>query len=83
VDPSGRPRVFIADDHPGIVTSLQRLLAFDCDVVGTATDGGAILDEVARLQPDVVIADVNMPTVNGIDVCRHVARAHPAVKVIL
>jgi DNA-binding NarL/FixJ family response regulator len=80
---SGRPRVLIADDHPGMVGSLQRLLAFDCDVVGTVDDGAALLESAARLQPDVVVADLNMPTVNGLEACLQLRRRNPAMKVIL
>lgn len=80
---SGRPRVLIADDHPGVLTSLQRLLAFDCDVVGTVNDGGALLEAVVRLQPDVVVADLHLPTVSGLDACRQLIRRNPALKVIL
>jgi DNA-binding NarL/FixJ family response regulator len=78
-----RPRVLIADDHPGMLTSLQRLLALDGDVVGTVSDGGALLESAARLQPDVVIADLNMPTVSGLDACQQLTRLNPAMKVIL
>src|SRR5690349_9765258 len=59
-----RPRVLVADDHSAVLKSLQRLLSFDCDVVGTVDDGRALLESVARLQPDVVVADLNMPHVN-------------------
>jgi DNA-binding NarL/FixJ family response regulator len=78
-----RPRVLIADDHPGVLTSLRRVLAFDCDVVGTVQDGGALLESAVRLQPDVVVADLNMPTLNGLDACRQLIREHPGMKVIL
>src|SRR5215471_12064988 len=80
---STRPRVLIADDHPGVLQSLQRMLAFDCDVVGTVGDSGALLESTARFQPDVVIVDLNMPTVSGLEACRQLSRLHPAVKVIL
>jgi DNA-binding NarL/FixJ family response regulator len=73
----------IADDHPGILISLQRLLALDCDVVGTVDDGGGLLESARRLQPDVVIADLNMPTVNGFDACQQLIRWNPSIKVIL
>jgi DNA-binding NarL/FixJ family response regulator len=75
--------VLIADDHPGIATSLQRLLSLECDVVATVKDGAALLETAARLAPDVVVADVNMPTVNGLDACRKLALSNSGVKVIL
>jgi DNA-binding NarL/FixJ family response regulator len=66
-----------------VLKSLQRLLSFDCDVVGTAADGRALLDSVVELQPDVVLADLSMPTVNGLDACRQLTRSGSGVKVIL
>ena len=83
MDPRRRPRVLVADDHPRVLKSLQRLLSFDCDVVGTVDDGCALLDSVARLQPDVVVADLNLPCVDGLDACRQLTRSSSRVKVIL
>ena len=83
MDSRRRPRVLVADDHPDVLKSLQRLLSFDCDVVGTVNDGGALLDSVARLEPDVVVADLNMPKINGLDACRQLTRSGSRVKVIL
>ena len=78
-----RPRVLIADDHAGVANALNRLLSFDCDVVGIAGDGGEVVDAAARLQPVVVVLDVNLPNVNGLDVCREITRKHPRARVIL
>ena len=83
MDSRRRPRVLVADDHPLVLKSLQGLLSSDCDVVGTVENGRALLDSVARLQPDVVVADLNMPSVNGLDACRQLTRSSPCVKVIL
>ena len=72
-----RPRVLLADDHPGIVKALGRLLSFECDVVGTVSDGSAVAEAADTLQPVVVVVDVNLPNVNGLDVCREIStRAH-------
>lgn len=78
-----RPRVLIADDHPDIVTAVCRLLAIDCDVVGTVADGGAVLEAVRRLQPDVAIVDLNLPKISGLEACRQIRQANPASKVIV
>jgi DNA-binding NarL/FixJ family response regulator len=66
-----------------MLTSLRRLLSLDCDVVGTVSDGGALLESAARLQPDVVVADLFMPIVDGLEACRQLTRLHPSVKVVL
>lgn len=78
-----RPRVLIADDYPDLLTEIRRLLAPDCEVVGSVGDGSALLEAAERLQPDVVVLDVNMPKVCGLDACRLITKAHPSIKVIL
>jgi DNA-binding NarL/FixJ family response regulator len=78
-----RPRVLLADDYPEIVKAVSRLLALDCDVVGTVADGSALLEAVQRLQPDVVVLDVNLPGVQSLEACREITRANPERKVIM
>ena len=78
-----RPRVLVADDHPEVVKAVCRVLALDCDVVGTVADGNAVLDAAQRLQPDVIVLDLNLPHVNGLEVCRQITQANPEMKVIM
>ena len=78
-----RPRVLVADDHPDLVKAVCRLLAVECDVVGTVADGSAVLAAAQRLQPDVVVVDLNLPNVNGLEACRQITQAHPEMKVIV
>lgn len=78
-----RPRVLLADDHPGITKVLVRLLSVECDVVGVVADGSAVADAAARLQPVVTVVDLNMPNVNGLEVCRRILQTNPGAKVIL
>lgn len=78
-----RPRVLLADDYSGILAALRRLLTPDCEVVGSVSDGAAALEATARLQPDVIVLDVNMPDISGLEVCRQVTQTNPHVKVIL
>ena len=78
-----RPRVLLADDHPGVVKALSRLLSFECDVVETVGDGSEVAEAAARLQPVVVVVDVNLPSVNGLDVCREITRNSPRARVIV
>ena len=80
---SKRPRVLIADDHPGMVKAVCRLLALDCDVVGTVADGSALLEAAQRLQPDVIVLDVNLPNVHGLEACRQISDRYPETKVIV
>jgi DNA-binding NarL/FixJ family response regulator len=77
-----RPRVLLADDHRLIREAFARLLEPDCDVVGAVGDGRAVLDAVHDLRPDIVVMDVAMPLLNGLDAARQLKRAVPKVKVI-
>ena len=78
-----RPRVLIADDFPDLKTAIGRLLEGDCEVIGSVDDGGALLEAATRLQPDLIVLDLNIPTVNGLKACRQITRANPDIKVIL
>jgi DNA-binding NarL/FixJ family response regulator len=78
-----RPRVLIADDHPDMVKAIARLLAIDCDVVGTVTDGQAVVEAAHELQPDIIVIDLNLPTVSGFEACRQITQANPAAKVVM
>jgi len=78
-----RPRVLIADDYPGMVTAVSRLLTLDCDVVGSVADGSALLEAAAELQPDVIVLDVNLPKIHGLEACRLVMRANPKVRIVV
>ena len=59
------------------------MLAIDCDVVGSVADGSAVLDAAQRLRPDVIVVDLNLPNVNGLEVCRQIVHVHPEMKVIV
>ena len=57
-----RPRVLLADDYPDMVKAVSRLLALDCEIVGSVADGSALLETAQRLRPDVIVLDVNLRT---------------------
>jgi len=78
-----RPRVLIAEDDPGVAKAVCRVLARDCEVVGTVADGSAVLEAVQRLQPDVIVVDLNLPNVNGLEACQQITQLNPAAKVIV
>jgi DNA-binding NarL/FixJ family response regulator len=62
-----RPRVLLADDHLLVAEALRSLLAPEFDLVGVVEDGRALVEAAGRLRPDVIVADVTMPHLNGID----------------
>ena len=78
-----RPRVLIAEDHPGVAKAVCRMLSLECDVVGTVADGSAVLEAARRLQPDVIVVDLNLPQVHGLEVCRQITQVNPQARVIV
>ena len=77
-----RPRVLLADDHRLLREAFVKLLEPDCDVVGAVADGRALLEAVPKLRPDIVVLDIAMPQLNGLDAARQLKHAMPDVKVI-
>jgi DNA-binding NarL/FixJ family response regulator len=72
----------LADDHRLLREALGQLLAPDCDVVGAVADGRAVLAAAQQLRPDIVVLDIAMPGLNGLDAARQLKHAMPDVKVI-
>lgn len=77
-----RPRVLLADDHTLLVDAFERLLAGQCDVVGAVGDGRSLIVEAERLKPDVVVADISMPLVSGLDAGRRIRERLPETKLV-
>jgi len=75
--------VLLADDYPGIVDALGRLLALDCEIVESVADGRSLLLAAQRHQPDVIVLDLHLPNIHGLDACRQITQRHPAIKVIM
>ena len=78
-----RPRVLLADDHRIVAEGLERLLAEDFDLVGVVADGHALLEAAAKLQPDVVVTDITMPGLNGIEALGRLRKEHPKTRVVI
>ncbi|HET6325161.1 MAG TPA: response regulator transcription factor [Planctomycetaceae bacterium] len=77
-----RPRVLLADDHRLLREAFAELLKAECDVVGTAADGRALLEIAPDLRPDIVVLDIAMPLLNGLDAARQLKQTMPDVKVV-
>ena len=77
-----RTRILLADDHTMISAGFQKLLEPHYEVVGSVADGRALLKAAAELNPDVVLLDVGMPLLNGLDAARALKKTMPHVKLI-
>jgi DNA-binding NarL/FixJ family response regulator len=80
---AGRLRVLLADDHPEMLEEIRRLLAHEFEIVGSVAEGQALLSAVERLKPDAVVADINMPLIDGIEAGRRILRGGLCSAVIL
>lgn len=78
-------RVLIADDHPVFRFGMKALLSTEKDIqiIGEASDGRETMKLADELNPDVILMDVNMPEVNGIEATRQIVRAHPEIAVLI
>jgi DNA-binding NarL/FixJ family response regulator len=77
-----RTRILLADDHTMICAGFQRLLEPEYEVVGSVRDGRALLSAATNLNPDLVLVDVGMPLLNGLDAARELKQQRPNVKLI-
>jgi DNA-binding NarL/FixJ family response regulator len=78
----GTPRVLLADDHALLLGAYEKLLAGECEVVGQVTDGRALLEAAERLKPDVVVLDISMPLLNGLEAGRQIKQKLKNVKLV-
>jgi DNA-binding NarL/FixJ family response regulator len=77
-----RPRVLLADDHRVVSEGLKRLLADDFELVGIVEDGRALVAAAKDLRPDVIVADITMPHLNGIDAMPQLKKDNADIKVV-
>jgi len=77
-----RARILLADDHAMLLDAFKALLEPEFEVVGSVTDGRALLTEFSRLNPDVVLVDISMPLLNGLDAGRQLKAQQRSVKLI-
>ena len=79
---SRRPRILIADDHKLMAELCQKILESEFDVVGTAVNGRELLRTAVKVEPDVVLLDIGMPVLNGLDAGKQLRNLLPTVKLI-
>ncbi len=77
-----KPRVLLADDHVLVREGFNKLLEEHCQVIGSVEDGRALLAAAEQLQPDIVISDISMPKLNGLDAARRLQKMVPRPRII-
>ncbi len=81
-DRTGRPRVLLADDHELLLDAFEKLLEPECRVVGRVADGRALLRAARELRPDVIVLDIGMPSLNGLDAGQRVKAMLPSTRLV-
>ena len=77
-----RKRVLLADDHAATVQLWRALIEPEFEVVGTVSDGEALVDAAEQLAPDVIVTDIVMPRMSGIAAAGAILRRHPAARIV-
>lgn len=80
--PSAKPRLLIADDHPLWLDRVTDLLKSSFDLVGAANNGQTLVGEARRLQPDLIVLDIAMPILNGIEAAHEIHATRPDIKLV-
>jgi DNA-binding NarL/FixJ family response regulator len=75
-------RVLLADDHPAMLSLAVAALALTCAVVGSVRDARELLASVRRLEPEVVVLDITMPEMNGLEAARELRRSYPGIRLV-
>jgi DNA-binding NarL/FixJ family response regulator len=78
----GRPRILLADDQPEVIATVAEILSDRFEIVAAVGDGEGVMDAVARLNPDLLILDISMPILNGIEAARRLNRCSARPKIV-
>ncbi len=77
-----KPRVLLADDHRIVLEGLRSLLQSEFEIVGEVEDGRTLVTETERLRPELVVADISMPNLNGIDAARQIKKIDEHIRIV-
>jgi DNA-binding NarL/FixJ family response regulator len=77
-----RPRILLADDHAPTLECMSAVLAPHYEIAGTVADGRALVEAALHLKPDLIIADITMPHLGGIDAARQIKTSLPGIKLL-
>ena len=78
-----KPRILIADDHLLVAEGIQKLLESDAEVVGILADGRSLVRTVTDTHPDLIIVDISLPLLNGLDAARQIKQLDPKIKILM
>lgn len=78
-----KPRILIADDHLLVAEGIQKLLEPDAEVVGILADGRSLVRAVTETHPDLLIVDISLPLLNGLDAARQIKQVDPKIKMLM
>lgn len=78
----GKSRVLLADDHKIVLEGLRGLLQSEFEIIGEVEDGRALVAEAERLRPELVVADISMPNLNGIDAARLIKKIDERIRIV-
>ncbi|MFK7798565.1 MAG: response regulator [Aureispira sp.] len=78
-------KIILADDHEMLINSIQRLLNSkpEIEVIGKALNGKALLEQLQTQQPDLILLDINMPVMNGMEAAKKIKKLYPAIKILV
>ena len=77
-----KPRVLLADDHKIMIEGLKDLLKGEFEIVGSVEDGRALVEQASTLHPDVIVTDISMPQLNGIEAARQIKKTGKNIKIV-
>jgi DNA-binding NarL/FixJ family response regulator len=77
-----KPRLLLADDHKIVLEGLRGILEPEFEIVGAVEDGRSLVAEAGRLKPDVVVADISMPGLNGMEAARQIRKVDERIKIV-
>jgi DNA-binding NarL/FixJ family response regulator len=77
-----KPRILLADDHALLLGAFESLLAAECEIVGKASNGRELVAEAERLKPDIIVLDITMPQLNGLEAARQIKKTQRNMKLV-
>ena len=78
----GTPRVLLADDHTLLLGAFEKLLTGECEIVGQVSDGRALLAATEKYRPDLIVLDISMPLLNGLEAGRQIKQRFQEVELV-